>query len=551
MKYKEFLHSFNDLLNHFNTSLKPINLLQTNLKNQFEPFVKNEISEKNFEKCSQKSFEKRWLEKSNPERLHYLKNIFLKARTNELIKYMISDSPQAFQKSLLDLLKIFLLEGVNKSQISNSELFFKQKNLDLTIANPNSFPSPKSYNKSNKHATTHPINLKGNEKSMKEQVINQFSALLIKSKDTLEKLFIDPDLINLLSKNNNLEEHFFKPRLINSSKLNFFQFLKECFKQDIHFALIQDFIIRFRYFNEFINILFKFLRSAVKKIINSKSKYAKELEKERSQQKCYKTLNFKLKPSQNTETNSSLREFYKIAYNIGRSLATKLGGFKKRNKKGHVYYKQLFRKNLKFDNIPFYLPFRKQRITKPKLVLLCDISYSMDQYIKFYLSFFYALENLFSSIETFTFINCPIHVSKIIKKYPFSKAFSEIMALPEMNQWKKSNFGSTFKLFMEKFINYIDKRTIFIVAGDARNNSFADQVDKFYDISKRANTTIWLNPEPVYKWNAGDSIISHYAPSCDHIIKCSHPEELLQLERINIFSLQNLKKRKISLYSTR
>src|SRR5205814_9663425 len=46
---------------------------------------------------------------------------------------------------------------------------------------------------------------------------------------------------------------------------------------------------------------------------------------------------------------------------------------------------------------------RSRRRRKVRLVLLCDVSGSMDLYSRFLLQFLYALQNVFGRVETFTF----------------------------------------------------------------------------------------------------------------------------------------------------
>jgi uncharacterized protein with von Willebrand factor type A (vWA) domain len=93
------------------------------------------------------------------------------------------------------------------------------------------------------------------------------------------------------------------------------------------------------------------------------------------------------------------------------------------------------------------------------------------------------------------------------------------MAIDKMNQWRKSDFGTSFSIFYNKYKELLDKRTIFIIAGDARSNYRNGQTRLFYKLSQRALKTIWLNPEPEFKWNSGDSMNDYFKPACDHVMR--------------------------------
>ncbi|MHC1591200.1 MAG: hypothetical protein ACXQS8_03875, partial [Candidatus Helarchaeales archaeon] len=84
---------------------------------------------------------------------------------------------------------------------------------------------------------------------------------------------------------------------------------------------------------------------------------------------------------------------------------------------------------------------------------------------------------------------------------------------------------------------FLDEKTIFIVAGDARTNRFSPRSDIFEKLTDKALRTIWLNPEDECDWDTGDSVMYEYSWNCDLVFHCSHPLDLKQLTAKAIFQL--------------
>jgi uncharacterized protein with von Willebrand factor type A (vWA) domain len=66
-----------------------------------------------------------------------------------------------------------------------------------------------------------------------------------------------------------------------------------------------------------------------------------------------------------------------------------------------------------------------------------------------------------------------------------------------------------------------------IIVGDGRNNFYDPRLEIFSAMTRRAERTIWLNPEPPIMWN-GDSDMPKYAPMCTNVLKVSNLRELTE-----------------------
>jgi uncharacterized protein with von Willebrand factor type A (vWA) domain len=92
-----------------------------------------------------------------------------------------------------------------------------------------------------------------------------------------------------------------------------------------------------------------------------------------------------------------------------------------------------------------------------------------------------------------------------------------------------SDYGRCFQQFKKIAENTFDNRTVLVVVGDARNNFKYEALREFYEISMKTAQTIWINPEHEGSWNSGDSIIEHYAASCDYTLHIAEAQDLVQL----------------------
>ena len=89
---------------------------------------------------------------------------------------------------------------------------------------------------------------------------------------------------------------------------------------------------------------------------------------------------------------------------IATKIATQISRRKKIGRKGNtVDPRWTMRRSMKYGGEIVELVHRKRRIKKTKVVLLCDVSGSMDCYSRFLIQFMYGLQNELWGVETFVF----------------------------------------------------------------------------------------------------------------------------------------------------
>jgi uncharacterized protein with von Willebrand factor type A (vWA) domain len=98
-----------------------------------------------------------------------------------------------------------------------------------------------------------------------------------------------------------------------------------------------------------------------------------------------------------------------------------------------------------------------------------------------------------------------------------------------INVYAHSDFGRSFRNFVNDHIGAVNKRTTVIILGDARNNYNLPHDWCLREIKQRARRIIWLNPESRNTWGFGDSEMERYAIHCDLVEECRNLNQLYRV----------------------
>lgn len=211
---------------------------------------------------------------------------------------------------------------------------------------------------------------------------------------------------------------------------------------------------------------------------------------------------------------------------MARRLASQYGRNRKRDRRGVLDVRRTLRRNMSWDAIPFHPVWKQERIEKPKLVVLCDVSGSVAAIAQFLLLFLYSLNEALAGLRAFAFSGALIEVSEILARNPIEKAIPEVMARAGFGS---SNYGNSFADFASGWLSILDSQTTVVILGDGRGNRTEPRSDLLRQMAERSKQVIWLNPEPRTIWGTGDSDMPRYAPHCRITAVCN---TLQHLERV-------------------
>jgi hypothetical protein len=199
-------------------------------------------------------------------------------------------------------------------------------------------------------------------------------------------------------------------------------------------------------------------------------------------------------------------------------------------RRGQLNFKKTMRKNITYQGPLFQIVWKKRKIERPSLVVICDVSRSVRMIVRFFLLFLYSLNEVIGKIRSFIFCNNLIEVSHIFDDYPVEQAV-EILRTGEGLDigLSRTNYGEAFINFHDQHMGSVNRKTTVIILGDGRTNYFDPETELLRKIQEKSKRLIWLNPESVPFWGAGDSEMKRYGPLCDVVRECN---TLRHLERI-------------------
>ena len=206
-------------------------------------------------------------------------------------------------------------------------------------------------------------------------------------------------------------------------------------------------------------------------------------------------------------------------------LRTRIALRQKRAKSGQLDPKATIRANLKYHGVPMEIK-HKDRVRKPKIVVICDISTSMRFCSELMLSFLFALQGQVRKTHAFAFIDHLEYISEDFSGSNADEAIASVLWRMPSGHYN-TDLGWSLNDFQNEYMDTLNGQTTLIIVGDGRNNYYDPRLDIFSTITRRAARTIWLNPEPPVMWH-GDSDMPRYAPLCNNVLKVSNLRELAE-----------------------
>ncbi|MBA3398628.1 MAG: VWA domain-containing protein [Acidimicrobiia bacterium] len=213
---------------------------------------------------------------------------------------------------------------------------------------------------------------------------------------------------------------------------------------------------------------------------------------------------------------------------LTRKLAARLTRKRRHGRRGPLDFRNTVRHSLSTGGVPLDPKFRYPRPVKPELIVVADISGSVAAFARFTLMLVYALQNQFSKVRSFVFIDGIDEVTDYFKATEdVSEAVHRINTEADV-VWVDghSDYGHAFEVFWQRYGRDIGPKSTVLLLGDARNNYHASQSWVVKEIEQKARHVYWLNPEPRSYWNTGDSIVGEYATHTDGVFECRNLRQL-------------------------
>ena len=168
---------------------------------------------------------------------------------------------------------------------------------------------------------------------------------------------------------------------------------------------------------------------------------------------------------------------------------------KKGRHAGDIDFPRIIRKCLKTGGTPFELFYKEKKKRLKRLVILADVSGSMDRYARFVMPFLLGLRGIGSRAEVFVFSTSLTPVTFLVRHLSVERALERIA--DEVPDWSGgTRIGYSLHQFNqghgERLLN---RRTVVVLLSDGWDLGGKDLLmQEMVFLSRKAYAIIWLNP---------------------------------------------------------
>lgn len=162
---------------------------------------------------------------------------------------------------------------------------------------------------------------------------------------------------------------------------------------------------------------------------------------------------------------------------------------------GQLDLRKMLRNNFRKSEEIMDLFYRRPARNKIRLVLVCDVSKSMELYSRFWVQFMFAFQNLYQSIETFVFSTRLCRITEDLKEMDYNQALENLAE--RVPHWSGgTDIGAAMQEFVQEYgMKKLNSRTIVLIISDGMDtgdgNDLALNMER---IRRKARRVIWLNP---------------------------------------------------------
>jgi len=162
---------------------------------------------------------------------------------------------------------------------------------------------------------------------------------------------------------------------------------------------------------------------------------------------------------------------------------------------GDLDFPRILRNGLKTGGIPFELFYREKKKRLKRLVILADVSGSMDRYARFVMPFLLGLRGIGSRAEVFVFSTSLTPVTFLVRHWSVEKALERIAE--EVPDWSGgTRIGFSLHQFNHGYgERLLNRRTVVVLLSDGWDLGGKDLLMReMAFLSRKAHAVIWLNP---------------------------------------------------------
>jgi uncharacterized protein with von Willebrand factor type A (vWA) domain len=157
--------------------------------------------------------------------------------------------------------------------------------------------------------------------------------------------------------------------------------------------------------------------------------------------------------------------------------------------------RRTFRQNLRYGGQPLELSWRKRKIKRRPLVVICDISGSMERYSRILLKFIYVISNGLENVEAFVFGTRLTRITRQLWDRDIDSALDQVTA--SVKDWAGgTRIGEALKSFNYEWgRRVLGQGAIVLIISDGWDRGDVDLLShEMNRLQLSCQRLIWLNP---------------------------------------------------------
>jgi uncharacterized protein with von Willebrand factor type A (vWA) domain len=157
--------------------------------------------------------------------------------------------------------------------------------------------------------------------------------------------------------------------------------------------------------------------------------------------------------------------------------------------------RRTLRQNLRYGGEPLQLTWRRRKLKRRPLVVICDISGSMERYTRVLLKFVYVISNGLEKVEAFVFGTRLTRITRQLREHNIDLALDQVTA--SVQDWAGgTRIGETLKTFNYKWgRRVLGQGAIVLIISDGWDRGDVDLLShEMSRLQLSCQRLIWLNP---------------------------------------------------------
>ncbi|MGH2550831.1 MAG: vWA domain-containing protein [Thermomicrobiales bacterium] len=192
------------------------------------------------------------------------------------------------------------------------------------------------------------------------------------------------------------------------------------------------------------------------------------------------------------EVNEARRMIESMSWKLGTRKTRRL---EKATNGEYIDYRRTLRASMKHRGVPLELRRRRRKDRMRPLILICDISGSMDRYSRLLLRFVHALEHGLDTVEVFVFSTRLTRITRELRKRDVDSAIEQVVK--SVDDWSGgTRIGEAIKTFNFKWARRVLRSgaTVIMISDGWDRGDPLLLSKEMSRLQRSCRRLIWLNP---------------------------------------------------------